>query len=39
LTGSSRVAVLKEAVQAAHLQLSREHWFDLWRAAQGVDIP
>lgn len=39
LTGSSRVAVLKEAVQAAHLQLSREHWFDLWRAAQGADIP
>ena len=39
LTGSSRVSVLEEAVQAAQLRLSREHWFDLWRAAKGFDIP
>ncbi|MBC3881665.1 aldo/keto reductase [Undibacterium sp. LX40W] len=39
LTGSSRVQALQEAVQASHLQLSREHWFDLWRASTGVDIP
>lgn len=39
LTGSSRVSVLEDAVQAAHLCLSREHWFDLWRAAKGYDIP
>lgn len=39
LTGSSRVTVLQEAVQAAQLRLSREHWFDLWRAAKGFDIP
>ncbi|MFZ6800596.1 aldo/keto reductase [Undibacterium sp. Di24W] len=39
LTGSSRVSVLAEAVQAAQLRLSREHWFDLWRAAKGFDIP
>nr|WP_314859448.1 aldo/keto reductase [uncultured Undibacterium sp.] len=39
LTGSSRVSVLEETVQAAQLRLSREHWFDLWRAAKGFDIP
>ncbi len=39
LTGSSRVSVLEEAVQAAQLRLSREYWFDLWRAAKGFDIP
>ncbi|MFC0350102.1 aldo/keto reductase [Undibacterium danionis] len=39
LTGSSRVSVLEEAIQAAQLRLSREHWFDLWRAAKGFDIP
>lgn len=39
LTGSSRVQALREAVQASQLQLSREHWFDLWRASTGVDIP
>lgn len=39
LTGSSRISVLTEAVQATQLRLSREHWFDLWRAAKGFDIP
>ena len=39
LTGSSRVQALREAVQASQLQLSREHWFDLWRASTGFDIP
>lgn len=39
LTGSSRVTALRDAVDAAHVQLSRPHWFDLWRAATGVDIP
>lgn len=39
LTGSSRVQALREAVQASHLRLSRENWFDLWRASTGVDIP
>lgn len=39
LTGSSRVQALREAVQASHLRLSREHWFDLWRASTGFDIP
>lgn len=39
LTGSSRVQALREAVQASELQLSREHWFDLWRASTGFDIP
>lgn len=39
LTGSSRVKVLAEAVQALDCQLSREQWFDLWRAATGQDLP
>lgn len=39
LTGSSRVKVLAEAVQALDCQLSREQWFDLWRAASGQELP
>lgn len=39
LTGSSRVKVLAEAVQALNCSLSREQWFDLWRAASGTELP
>ncbi len=39
LTGSSRVKVLSEAVQASTCQLTREQWFDLWRAATGQSLP
>jgi len=39
LTGSSRVKVLTETVQALDCQLSREQWFDLWRAATGAELP
>ncbi|MBR7747164.1 aldo/keto reductase [Undibacterium baiyunense] len=39
LTGSSRVKVLAEAVQALNCSLSREQWFDLWRAATGTELP
>ncbi|MBR7799733.1 aldo/keto reductase [Undibacterium sp. FT137W] len=39
LTGSGRVKVLTEAVQALDCQLSKGQWFDLWRAATGEDIP
>lgn len=39
LTGSSRVKVLAEAVQALECHLSREQWFDLWRAATGLELP
>lgn len=38
LTGSSRIAVLREAVAATQCVLSRDQWFDLWRAAKGTDI-
>ncbi len=38
LTGSSRVSVLREAVAATQCEMSREEWFDLWRAAKGFDI-
>lgn len=39
LTGSSRVKVLAETVQALDCQLSRDQWFDLWRAATGAELP
>lgn len=39
LTGSSRVQSLKDAVVATSLQLSRDGWFDVWRASVGNDIP
>lgn len=39
LTGSSRVKLLADAVQALDCQLSREQWFDLWRAASGQELP
>jgi predicted oxidoreductase len=39
LTGSSRIAALSEAVKALDIQLTRDQWFDLWRAATGTDIP
>lgn len=38
LTGSSRISVLREAVEATQCALSRDQWFDLWRAAKGCDI-
>lgn len=39
LTGSGRVKVLHESVLATSCQLSREQWFDLWRAASGQTLP
>ena len=39
LTGSGRVKVLEESVRAASCSLSRQHWFDLWRAASGQNLP
>lgn len=39
LTGSGRVAALREAVQACGVELSLPQWFDLWRASKGYDIP
>ncbi|MBI3284802.1 MAG: aldo/keto reductase [Burkholderiales bacterium] len=38
LTGSGRVAALREAVAACALTLSREQWFSLWCAAAGKRV-
>lgn len=38
LTGSSRISVLRDAVAATQCVISRDEWFDLWRASKGVDI-
>lgn len=39
LTGSGRVDALRDAVTATQINLSREQWFDLWRAACGLELP
>ncbi|MBI3230344.1 MAG: aldo/keto reductase [Burkholderiales bacterium] len=38
LTGSSRIAAVAEAVQACHLQLPREQWFEVLQAARGREV-
>ncbi|MCU9953174.1 aldo/keto reductase [Burkholderia sp. BKH01] len=39
IVGSSRIAALREAVDATRISLGREHWFELLAAARGVDVP
>nr|WP_244130630.1 aldo/keto reductase [Burkholderia pyrrocinia] len=39
IVGSSRIAALREAVDATRITLGREHWFELLAAARGVDVP
>jgi len=39
LTGSGRVDVLKEAVAATELTLTRAHWFAIWSASTGTSVP
>ncbi len=39
LTGSSRIAVAQEAVAAADITLTREHWFAVWSASTGTGVP
>lgn len=38
LTGSGRIAAVKEAVQATSIRLSREQWFALWCASAGKNV-
>ncbi|MCH8619638.1 aldo/keto reductase [Undibacterium sp. TS12] len=38
LTGSGRIAAVKEAVQATNIKLSREQWFALWCASAGKNV-
>lgn len=37
--GTGRVERIEAAVRATELELSREEWFDLWRAATGAPLP
>ncbi|WKE63915.1 aldo/keto reductase [Gallaecimonas kandeliae] len=39
LTGSGRIAAVKEAVDALKVDLSREDWYRLWVACRGHDVP
>jgi len=39
LTGSGRIATVREAVAAASLTLSRAHWFAIWSASTGTSVP
>ena len=39
LTGSGRITILKEAVAAIGLTLSRSHWFAIWSASTGTSVP
>lgn len=39
LTGSQRLAAMREAVAATALTLSREQWFAIWSASTGTCVP
>jgi len=39
LTGSQRVAAIREAVAATGVVLSREQWFAIWTASAGTAVP
>jgi predicted oxidoreductase len=38
LTGSGRIEVVHEAVAATGLELDRQDWFDILKAARGHDV-
>ena len=39
VTGSGRIAALREAVAALSLQLPAEDWYRLWQASMGQEVP
>ncbi len=39
LTGSGRIAAIREAVAAADITLTRAHWFAIWSASTGTPPP
>lgn len=39
LTGSSRIEAAKEAVAATEVLLAPEHWFGIWTASNGHNVP
>lgn len=38
LTGSGRIAAIREAVQACQIKLTREQWFEVMQAASGREV-
>ncbi|HEY8024826.1 MAG TPA: aldo/keto reductase [Burkholderiaceae bacterium] len=39
LTGSRRIDAAREAVAATSLTLARDHWFAVWSASNGFNVP
>lgn len=39
ITGSRRIEAAREAVAATSLTLAREHWFAVWTASNGYNVP
>ena len=39
LTGSGRIAAVREAIAAVGLTLTRSHWFQIWSASTGTPVP
>jgi predicted oxidoreductase len=39
ITGSGRIAALREAVAATAVQLSHEDWYLVWQASMGQEVP
>jgi len=39
LTGSRRIEAAREAVAATSVTLAREHWFAVWTASNGFNVP
>jgi len=39
ITGSRRIEAAREAVAAVSIKLKREHWFAVWTASKGHNVP
>lgn len=39
ITGSGRIAALREAVAATAVQLTHEDWYRVWQASMGQEVP
>jgi len=39
ISGSRRIEVLRESVDACQLKLTKDHWFELLSSAQGHEVP
>jgi predicted oxidoreductase len=39
LTGSRRIEAAREAIAATSLTLARDHWFAIWSASNGFNVP